>query len=68
MFVCVQAAELYRVIEERNKMLCSLKELASRNQLQQLQVRLPHRRVKLLSASLTRLCLQSYIEMTFSDS
>ncbi|KAM9358453.1 myomegalin [Symphorus nematophorus] len=34
----VQAAELYRVIEEQNKMLCSLKELANRNQLQQLQV------------------------------
>ncbi|XP_044056839.1 myomegalin isoform X2 [Siniperca chuatsi] len=33
-----QAAELYRVIEEQNKMLCSLKELANRNQLQQLQV------------------------------
>ncbi|GLD67213.1 myomegalin, partial [Lates japonicus] len=33
-----EAAELYRVIEEQNKMLCSLKELASRNQLQQLQV------------------------------
>ncbi|XP_073333371.1 myomegalin isoform X2 [Pagrus major] len=32
-----QAAELYRVIEEQNKMLCSLKELANRNQLQQLQ-------------------------------
>lgn len=38
--VCVQAAELYRVIEEQNKMLCSLKGLANRNQLQQLQVRL----------------------------
>ncbi|KAE8294671.1 Myomegalin Cardiomyopathy-associated protein 2 Phosphodiesterase 4D-interacting protein [Larimichthys crocea] len=34
----VQAAELYLVIEEQNKMLCSLKELANRNQLQQLQV------------------------------
>ncbi|KAM6938463.1 myomegalin isoform 6-T6 [Lycodopsis pacificus] len=33
-----EAAELYRVIEEQNKMLCSLKELANRNQLQQLQV------------------------------
>ncbi|KAE8294668.1 Myomegalin Cardiomyopathy-associated protein 2 Phosphodiesterase 4D-interacting protein [Larimichthys crocea] len=33
-----QAAELYLVIEEQNKMLCSLKELANRNQLQQLQV------------------------------
>ncbi|KAM3620473.1 uncharacterized protein V6R79_024077 [Siganus canaliculatus] len=32
-----QAAELYRVIEEQNKMLCSLKELAGRSQLQQLQ-------------------------------
>ncbi|XP_070764419.1 myomegalin [Enoplosus armatus] len=32
-----QAAELYRVIEEQNKMLCSLKELANRSQLQQLQ-------------------------------
>lgn len=40
--VCEQAAELYRVIEEQNKMLCSLKELANRNQLQQLQVRPPH--------------------------
>ncbi|XP_042369157.1 myomegalin [Plectropomus leopardus] len=33
-----EAAELYRVIEEQNKMLCSLKELSNRNQLQQLQV------------------------------
>ncbi|XP_041790654.1 myomegalin isoform X2 [Chelmon rostratus] len=33
-----QAAELCRVIEEQNKMLCSLKELANRSQLQQLQV------------------------------
>ncbi|XP_045906342.1 myomegalin isoform X2 [Micropterus dolomieu] len=33
-----QAAELFRVIEEQNKMLCSLKELANRNQLQQLQL------------------------------
>ncbi|XP_029284953.1 myomegalin isoform X3 [Cottoperca gobio] len=33
-----EAAELYRVIEEQNKMLCSLKELTNRNQLQQLQV------------------------------
>ncbi|XP_065811624.1 myomegalin isoform X2 [Labrus bergylta] len=33
-----QAAELCRVIEEQNKMLCSLKEFASRSQLQQLQV------------------------------
>ncbi|KAF3835548.1 hypothetical protein F7725_028106 [Dissostichus mawsoni] len=32
-----EAAELCRVIEEQNKMLCSLKELANRNQLQQLQ-------------------------------
>nr|XP_046247378.1 myomegalin isoform X4 [Scatophagus argus] len=29
-----QAAELYRVVEEQNKMLCSLKDLASRSQLQ----------------------------------
>ncbi|KAF3690479.1 Myomegalin Cardiomyopathy-associated protein 2 Phosphodiesterase 4D-interacting protein [Channa argus] len=29
-----EAAELYSVIEEQNKMLCSLKELANRNQLQ----------------------------------
>ncbi|KAM9848622.1 myomegalin isoform 2-T2 [Aulostomus maculatus] len=29
-----EAAELYRVIEEHNKMLCSLKELTSRHQLQ----------------------------------
>lgn len=34
----VQVAELYRVIEEQNKILCSLKELANHNQLQQLQV------------------------------
>ncbi|XP_074492465.1 myomegalin isoform X5 [Sebastes fasciatus] len=33
-----EAAEMYRVIEEQNKMLCSLKELANRSQLQQLQV------------------------------
>ncbi|XP_045061369.1 myomegalin isoform X2 [Coregonus clupeaformis] len=33
-----EAAELYRVIEEQNNMLCSLKELANRNQLQTLQV------------------------------
>ncbi|XP_071342689.1 myomegalin isoform X2 [Trachinotus anak] len=33
-----EAAELYRVIEEQNKMLCSLKDLANRSQLQQLQV------------------------------
>ncbi|XP_029355168.1 myomegalin isoform X3 [Echeneis naucrates] len=33
-----EAAELYRVIEEQNKMLCSLKELSNCNQLQQLQV------------------------------
>ncbi|KAM4629781.1 myomegalin [Polymixia lowei] len=33
-----EAAELYRVIEEQNTMLCSLKELANRSQLQQLQV------------------------------
>ncbi|XP_026178954.1 myomegalin isoform X3 [Mastacembelus armatus] len=33
-----EAAELYRVIEEQKKMLCSLKELANRHQLQQLQV------------------------------
>ncbi|XP_056233549.1 myomegalin isoform X3 [Seriola aureovittata] len=33
-----EASELYSVIEEQNKMLCSLKELANRNQLQQLQV------------------------------
>ncbi|XP_062419631.1 myomegalin isoform X2 [Pungitius pungitius] len=33
-----EAAELCRVIEEQNKMLCSLKELANRSQLQQLQV------------------------------
>ncbi|XP_035862912.1 myomegalin isoform X8 [Sander lucioperca] len=33
-----EAAELYRVIEEQNKMLCSLKELTQRSQLQQLQV------------------------------
>ncbi|KAM3875832.1 myomegalin [Diretmus argenteus] len=33
-----EAAELYSVIEEQNKMLCSLKALANRNQLQQLQV------------------------------
>ncbi|XP_078025176.1 myomegalin isoform X7 [Epinephelus lanceolatus] len=33
-----EAADLYRVIDEQNKMLCSLKELANRNQLQQLQV------------------------------
>ncbi|XP_078114405.1 myomegalin isoform X3 [Sander vitreus] len=33
-----EAAELYRVIEEQNKMLCSLKELAQRSQLQQLQM------------------------------
>ncbi|XP_063316217.1 myomegalin isoform X6 [Pelmatolapia mariae] len=32
-----EVAELYRVIEEQNKTLCSLKELANRNQLQQLQ-------------------------------
>lgn len=39
----VQVAELYRVIEEQNKTLCSLKELANRNQLQQLQVGPPHK-------------------------
>ncbi|XP_014024223.2 myomegalin isoform X3 [Salmo salar] len=33
-----EAAELYRVIEEQNKVLCSLKELANRTQLQTLQV------------------------------
>ncbi|CAJ1059465.1 myomegalin isoform X4 [Xyrichtys novacula] len=33
-----QAAELCHVIEEQNKMLCSLKELANHSQLQQLQV------------------------------
>ncbi|XP_075342190.1 myomegalin isoform X8 [Odontesthes bonariensis] len=33
-----EAAELFGVIEEQNKMLCSLKELANRSQLQQLQV------------------------------
>uniref|UniRef100_A0A4W5Q588 Si:ch211-242b18.1 n=1 Tax=Hucho hucho TaxID=62062 RepID=A0A4W5Q588_9TELE len=33
-----EAAELYRVIEEQNDMLCSLKELANRNQVQTLQV------------------------------
>ncbi|XP_056132763.1 LOW QUALITY PROTEIN: myomegalin [Lampris incognitus] len=33
-----ETAELYRVIEKQNKMLCSLKELANRNQLQQLQM------------------------------
>ncbi|XP_041646871.1 myomegalin isoform X3 [Cheilinus undulatus] len=33
-----QAAELLHVIEDQNKMLCSLKELANRSQLQQLQV------------------------------
>ncbi|XP_039983654.1 LOW QUALITY PROTEIN: myomegalin [Xiphias gladius] len=33
-----EAAELNRVIEEQNKTLCSLKELANRSQLQQLQV------------------------------
>ncbi|TNN74749.1 Myomegalin [Liparis tanakae] len=33
-----EAAELYRVIEEQNKMLFSLKEIANRSQLQQLQV------------------------------
>ncbi|CAI5636863.1 unnamed protein product [Oreochromis niloticus] len=32
-----EVAELYRVIEEQNKTLCSFKELANRNQLQQLQ-------------------------------
>ncbi|XP_041861960.1 myomegalin isoform X2 [Melanotaenia boesemani] len=32
-----EAAELYQVIEEQNKMLCSLRELSSRSQLQQLQ-------------------------------
>ncbi|XP_059197908.1 myomegalin [Centropristis striata] len=32
-----EAAELCRVIDEQNKMLCSLKELANRSQLQQLQ-------------------------------
>uniref|UniRef100_A0A3Q1FTM0 Myomegalin-like n=1 Tax=Acanthochromis polyacanthus TaxID=80966 RepID=A0A3Q1FTM0_9TELE len=32
-----EVAELYRVIEEQSKMLCSLKELGNRNQLQQLQ-------------------------------
>nr|XP_046209308.1 myomegalin-like isoform X4 [Oncorhynchus gorbuscha] len=33
-----EAAELYRVIEEQNNLLCSLKELANRTQLQTLQV------------------------------
>ncbi|XP_071260742.1 myomegalin-like isoform X2 [Salvelinus alpinus] len=33
-----EAAELYRVIEEQNNVLCSLKELANRTQLQTLQV------------------------------
>ncbi|XP_031641438.1 myomegalin isoform X1 [Oncorhynchus kisutch] len=33
-----EAAELYRVIEEQNDMLCSLKDLANRNQVQTLQV------------------------------
>ncbi|XP_024134218.1 myomegalin isoform X5 [Oryzias melastigma] len=33
-----EAAELCRVIDEQNRMLCSLRELAGRNQLQQLQV------------------------------
>uniref|UniRef100_A0A4W5RHN8 Si:ch211-242b18.1 n=1 Tax=Hucho hucho TaxID=62062 RepID=A0A4W5RHN8_9TELE len=33
-----EAAELYRVIEERNNVLCSWKELANRTQLQTLQV------------------------------
>ncbi|XP_069009006.1 myomegalin isoform X2 [Embiotoca jacksoni] len=33
-----EAAEIYRVIKEQNKMLCSLKELTNRSQLQQLQV------------------------------
>ncbi|XP_056269979.1 myomegalin isoform X4 [Pseudoliparis swirei] len=33
-----EAAELYRVIEEQNKMLFSLKDIANRSQLQQLQV------------------------------
>lgn len=32
-----EVAELYKVIEEQNKILCSLKELANHNQLQQLQ-------------------------------
>ncbi|XP_069378801.1 myomegalin isoform X4 [Paralichthys olivaceus] len=32
-----EAADLYQVIEEQNKMLCSLKELTNRQQLQQLQ-------------------------------
>ncbi|XP_029985346.1 LOW QUALITY PROTEIN: myomegalin-like, partial [Sphaeramia orbicularis] len=33
-----EAAELYRVIEEQNRMLCSLRELTNRSQMQQLQV------------------------------
>ncbi|XP_071202429.1 myomegalin isoform X5 [Salvelinus alpinus] len=33
-----EAAELYRVIEEQNDMLCSLKDLANRNQVQTRQV------------------------------
>ncbi|KAM6962436.1 myomegalin [Aplochiton taeniatus] len=33
-----EAVELYRVIEEQGTMLCSFKELANRNQLQQLQM------------------------------
>lgn len=39
-----QAAELYRVIEEQNNVLCSLKELANRTQLQTLQVSPPPNR------------------------
>ncbi|XP_036834608.1 myomegalin isoform X4 [Oncorhynchus mykiss] len=33
-----EAAELYRVVEEQNDMLCSLKDLANRHQVQTLQV------------------------------
>lgn len=42
-FFFVQAAELCQVIDEQNRMLCSLRELAGRSQLQQLQVCPPPR-------------------------